>query len=240
MRTYRQLIYLVLDELKLYSDDSSFTEDHILFLLEKYRPFILKQRYSDIKKEISPENYQTICLDLYAYKGIEDIECSKDYVRSVQEIPEVLSIGYTKVHTEDYFDNKTAFISRDRFQYVGYNKYLQNIVYATRGVDNHLFIKSSNPQVYYLEKIKLTAVFSDSLQASELECNQNKECDVYDRNFPIEDALIQPLVTMVVKDLSGTLFRPKDDENNANDDLARLATFIARNAKSDLAKQITE
>ena len=40
MRTYRQLIYLVLDELKLMSDDSSFTEDHIIFLLSKYRAFI--------------------------------------------------------------------------------------------------------------------------------------------------------------------------------------------------------
>ena len=52
MSTYRQLTYMVLDELKLVSDDSHFTKEHIMSLLNWYRLFILKQRYSDIKKQI--------------------------------------------------------------------------------------------------------------------------------------------------------------------------------------------
>ena len=36
MTTYKSLIYLVLDELKLFSDDASYTEDHILYLIDKY------------------------------------------------------------------------------------------------------------------------------------------------------------------------------------------------------------
>ena len=42
MSTYRELVYLVLDELKLVSDDSTFTEDHVVFLLNRYRTFLLK------------------------------------------------------------------------------------------------------------------------------------------------------------------------------------------------------
>ena len=57
MSTYRQLTYLVLDEIKGFSDDFTYTEDHIIFLLDKYRAFILKQRYSDIKKQIPESNY---------------------------------------------------------------------------------------------------------------------------------------------------------------------------------------
>ena len=64
MSTYKHLVYLVLDELKLMSDDSFFTEDHVIFLLNKYRAFLLKQRYSDIRKEIPTSNYQTLCLEL--------------------------------------------------------------------------------------------------------------------------------------------------------------------------------
>ena len=30
MSTYRELVYLCLDEMKLYTDDSLFTEDHII------------------------------------------------------------------------------------------------------------------------------------------------------------------------------------------------------------------
>ena len=44
--TYRQLVYLVLDEIKLISGDSIIHEDYIIFLADKYRPFLLKY-YSD-------------------------------------------------------------------------------------------------------------------------------------------------------------------------------------------------
>ena len=58
MSTYRELIYMVMDKLKLNTDDTYFNEDHIVFLLDKYRNFLLKQdRSSD--SEISESNYQT-------------------------------------------------------------------------------------------------------------------------------------------------------------------------------------
>lgn len=69
MSTYKEIVYSVLDEIKSISDDSLFTEDHVIFLAEKYRTFLLKQRYSDIKKQIPESNYQTICLDLIEVPG---------------------------------------------------------------------------------------------------------------------------------------------------------------------------
>lgn len=50
MATYREIVYMVLDELKINSDDKYFEEEHVMFLMDKYRAFLLKQRYSDIKK----------------------------------------------------------------------------------------------------------------------------------------------------------------------------------------------
>ena len=41
-----EIVYMINDEIKLFSDDSSFTEDHIIFLIEKYRSAILKQEYN--------------------------------------------------------------------------------------------------------------------------------------------------------------------------------------------------
>lgn len=64
MSTYREVIYMVSDEIKASSDDAYFTEEHIMFLLKTYRAFILKQRYADVKKQIPESNYQTICIDL--------------------------------------------------------------------------------------------------------------------------------------------------------------------------------
>lgn len=48
---------MVLDEIKSTSDDAFFNEEHVLFLINNYRNFILKQRYSDIKKPIPESNY---------------------------------------------------------------------------------------------------------------------------------------------------------------------------------------
>jgi hypothetical protein len=42
MSTYREMIHMVLDELKVISDDSHFQEEHVMFLLDKYRGFLLK------------------------------------------------------------------------------------------------------------------------------------------------------------------------------------------------------
>jgi hypothetical protein len=52
-----------------------------------------------------------------------------------------------------------------------------------------------------------------------------------DRQFPIEEALIQPLIQMVVQELGNKLLMPADDVNNASDDLQKLAQYIAQNLK---------
>ena len=41
--TLRELVFMVLDECKIHSDDSYFNEDHVSFLLSKYRAFLLKK-----------------------------------------------------------------------------------------------------------------------------------------------------------------------------------------------------
>lgn len=228
MSTYKELIYMVLDELKLSSDDTQYTEDHIIFLLDKYRAFLLKQKYSDIKKYIPESNYQTICLDLIQVPAIAGGPCEGGtYLRSKEKIPFLIKIGTPRVYPLDYYQGEITYVSRDRMRYVGYNKFLQNIIYCSLGPDNYLYFKSSNPQYLYLEKVKFTGVFQDSTKASDLQCpddDGNIICDVLDRTFPIEDSLIPPLVELIVKELSSSIYRPDDETNNAKDDLANKIT----------------
>lgn len=228
MSTYKELIYTVLDELKLSSDDTQYTEDHIIFLLDKYRAFLLKQKYSDIKKYIPESNYQTICLDLIQVPAIAGGPCEGGtYLRSKEKIPFLIKIGTPRVYPLDYYQGEITYVSRDRMRYVGYNKFLQNIIYCSLGPDNYLYFKSSNPQYLYLEKVKFTGVFQDSTKASDLQCpddNGDIICDILDRTFPIEDSLIPPLVELIVKELSSSIYRPDDETNNAKDDLANKIT----------------
>lgn len=228
MSTYKELVYICLDELKLHSDDAVFTEDHVIFLLNKYRVFLLKQRYSDIKKQIPESNYQTICLDLIEVPAISGEPCEGgSYLRSKEKIPFLMKIGNPKVYPVDYYQGEITYVSRERMRYVGYNKYLKNIIYASLGPDNYLYFKSFNPQYLYLEKARMTGIFEDPQAASELQCsdeNGNIVCDVLDRTFPIEDALIPPMVELVVKELLGAEYRPADETNDAKDNLSDVTS----------------
>lgn len=234
MSTYRQLTYMVLDELKLVSDDSHFQEEHILFLLDKYRVFLLKQRYSDIRKEIPDSNYQTICIDLERTNALNGLPCEgSDYLTSTTKIPHMMQVGKQRISSMDFFQGNITYVNNERFKYVGNNKYLQKQIYGTIAPDGHLYLKSANPQMYYIEKVKVTGIFEDSSKAAELQCseNENTTCDVLDATFPLEESLIPPMIELIVKELSGHAYQPADSENNANDDLDRLASYIARNMK---------
>ena len=238
--SYRELTYLVLDELKLSADDAYFTEEHIIFLLGKYRGLLLKQQYKDVKKEIPESNYQTLCLDLIQVPAITGEPCEGGtYLRSKEKIPFLMSIATPRVYTEDFYQGDITYVSRERMKYVGYNRWLPNIIYASIGPDNYLYLKSFNPQYLYLEKARLTGIFEDPDKASEFECDKSEEsCDILDREFHLEEALIPQVVQLVVKELSSSIYKPKDDENNSSDDLSELATFIRNNVKSNLQKQI--
>ena len=225
---WKEAIYLVIDELKLQSDDATYTEEHIMFLLKNYRTFLLKQRYSDIKKQIPESNYQTICLDLIEVPAISGEPCEGGpYLRSKEKIPFLMKIGNPMIYPIDYYQGDITYVSRERMRYVGYNKYLKNIIYASLGPDNYLYFKSFNPQFLYLEKVRMTGIFEDPKAASELQCpdeNGNIVCDILDREFPIENALIPPLIQLVVEELTKAGYKPEDKENNSDDDLSEVAT----------------
>lgn len=96
----------------------------------------------------------------------------------------------------------------------------------------------------YLNKIIIDGVFEDPEEAEKMQCKcddelqNDNDCDVMDKKFPIEGELIPMLIQSVVKELIGATYRPKDVYNNALDELSDLASFIRRNTKSALTKQI--
>lgn len=125
-------------------------------------------------------------------------------------------------------------------RYVGHNKWLQNIIYASLGPDQYLYFKSSNPQYIYMEKARMIGVFEDAESAAELQCDSegNTSCDVLDTSFPLEEGLVTVLIETAVKFLSGSIYKPKDTDNDASDNLSELASFLRQNLKSPMQKQI--
>lgn len=227
MSTYRELTYMVLDELKGISDDFTYTEDHVIFMLNRYRATLLKQRYgNDPRKDIPQSNFQDLKMNLIPTPAISGVACEGgNYLRTTEKLPDLLGFGVTKVHIGDRLGSEMiALVSRERIKYVGYNKWLKPFGYATIGSDNYLYIKYFNPQTAYLKNLTVSGIFENPEEASELTEEGCCNCDVLDRKFPIEESMVPPLIDAVVRELAGAAYRPKDEDNNAKDDLPTKAS----------------
>lgn len=244
--TVREIVYYLLDSCKIISDDSIINEEHILFLVKKYRSFLLRKELEKDKgaAETSSEfDYQQVCLDLEKVPAMDGSPCSGGYyLRSTQKIPKILEGVLPRVYPSDFYqDIHISFVPRERMRYVGTNKWLRNIIWVSLGADLHLYLRSDNPQFLYLKKLRMLAVFEDFDEASDLLCDNEGEdasCDVLDATFPIRDYLVPSLIELCEKELLGASYRPKDDVNSASDDLSDLASFLRMNMKSGLQKQM--
>ena len=150
-----------------------------------------------------------------------------------------MKIGVQRVYPQNYYLGEITYISRDRMKYVGYNPSLQNIIYASLGPDNHIYLKSSNPQFLNLQKVSFTGIFDDAEAAALLKCNNGEvNCDILDMDFPLEAALVPDVISLVVKELLSAEYRPEDLQNDNQDNLSDISAFIRRNMKSNFAKQM--
>lgn len=234
MTTYRQMVYIVLDLLKEVHDDAYYTEEHVIFLLDKMRSLLLLRKHAAAKRlneEVPDSNYQQLCLNLEPTDILPEACGGEGWLRSTKKVPSLLGIGHTSAYPVNMFaSDKVTFIAPERMPFVGYNKWLKNIIYVAIGPDDYLYVKSINPQFRYLNQMRLRGIFEDSEKASELACEGstgNKECDILDMEFPLEEGLQMPCIEYVVQELSGARFAPQDKTNNAEDGLAKVGSTRA-------------
>lgn len=229
----KEIVYMVLDLAKAAtSDDSYFNEDHVIFLLKKYRSFLIKKEQEKQKAttDIASEfEYQQICLDLEKVPAIDGEPCTGGYyLRTTKKIPKILEDNQPRVYPIDFYQGiNISYVPRDRMRYVGTNKFLQNIIYVSLGPDLHLYLNSSNPQFLYLKKLRMSAVFEDFDEISSYLCDDDGSstaCDVLDEEFPIREYLVPTLMELVVKELTTAKYQPVDDKNNASDDMSKVST----------------
>lgn len=233
-----EVVYYCLDAIKAFSDDAYVNEDHIIFLLGKYRGALLQQ-YHNIKKLIPESNYQTVCLTMEPAKVIS---CTANAIlKSIEEIPGIMTVGTSSILLYNGMESENiVFVPFSRLGFVGHNKWKQNFIYASVGADRHLYLASTNPQAEHLSSIRMKGLFEDFEKAAELECDSegNKSCDIMDKDFPMEVSLIPDLIARVVTDALGILYRSSDTKNNANDDLSDIAAFVRQAMKDKYRKQV--
>ena len=218
------MIYMVRDLLKLSSDDSYITSQHILFMLEKFRAYVLKSKYEDDEASVPDTNKSEITVELelvndnLGYSGIP-------LLRSKEPLPSDMIFDYITVRTNKLTGNPNiVYVPFSRFPYVGNNKYLKNIIYWTIDDDDYILVKSCSPLFEYLREFKIEGVFESPMKVAERECScKGLEINYDDVDFCLEDDLVQLVVQYVMNTFQNSIYKPQDEDNNTNDDLAGTA-----------------
>ena len=247
MTTYREAIYMCNDLLKGMSDDFTYTEEHIAYLLDKFRALLLKQRYgNDPKKHVPYSNYQTLRVSF-------NPETIKEFIKSTNQIPYMLQLGIPRIvsENEDYYNYRFELVSRERLPFVGNSKYTSLINYCAINEDNHILLKNKEsfwenpaiepPELNYVgpKTFNLVGIFENPREViDEISFGESDLDNEWDKNIPIEESLVTALIELVVKELASSVYRPTDDINNNKDDNADMANYIRSNMKSNVVKQL--
>ena len=227
--TYSQVFNIINDELRLLSDDADFNLDHIEFLCSKWRAYLIQTDNLN-KKIISSLGYdsplyQQLCINL-----IETTPSDTSYscdggnvLRSTTKIPERLDDNL-KIDLLNFFKGTNIIYinTPERFKYQGCNKWMKNLIYASVLPDGYLYLKSSNPNFLNLQKIKITAIYQNIDDAKELLCDKTgSTCKYMDSEYPLSEYQLPALIQYVVNELSQSIYKPKDNNNNSNEDLSK-------------------
>jgi len=223
MSTYRQVVYMIFDELKIKVDDSHWEVDHIIFLLNKYRAAILKQRYSGFKRSISATWYQQITIPFNNDSSI---------MKSLKKVPPLVNLYGLELHTsasttstdQQSYKYKITLVSPERFEYVQVNKWLKDIIYCTIAYDNYLYIKMQS--VPGLTQSRPSSITLHALLDNPIDIIGYAEVpigtDPLDVEFPVEESMVGEVITGVLTELGQLKFLPDQEKNNATEDLVQI------------------
>ena len=230
MATFGEICYMILDGLKFRSDDAYYTEEHIIFLASKMRALLIERKHRNTNRTgytpIPDSDFQEICLNLEPAEMLPG-GCGGMWLWSKEKVPSTMSVYSPKVSlVSDLMFTNVTFIAPERMPYVGHNKWLKNIIYASRSTNGHLYLNSANPQFAYIQEARMKAIFDDPEKAAEFSCVEDgevKDCDILNKHFPLEDALIPSCIELVVQELIGSRYAPEDKTNDAKDGLGDAA-----------------
>lgn len=254
--TLREIVYMISDELKLMSDDSSFNEEHIKFLVNKHRVLVLNQQYNKTLDTVHESNFQLIKITLEEFVNNTRYAKKRKYLKSKNIVPHTILRGDKVFPINSAYNYIFTKVNKERMGFIGFNKWLSNIIYWAIS-ESYLYLYSDSESLKYLTesgnkkeepkqepkekpkedyKVYMYGVFEDAEKAFVLEDSTE---DIMDREYPLESGLVPVLIQSVIQELAAKIVQPEDSYNNASDDKANLARYLALNTKSDLAKQLS-
>lgn len=218
--TKRELIYLVFERLNIDTDDSDQTAELISALVDTKRAMLLKQQFSVAHWNMSITSKQEICLNLENVAQIDGMTCFGKILRTKLVLPKSIRVkgkdGPLTVRRADRTSVQLIVVPFERLPFVGYNQFVAQMIYCAEDYDGRLYLVSNQKKHHLMESIKVGDVFENPEEANELDCEKDESIDYWDQEYPLEAAMIDTVVDLIVKDLALTLSIPGDETNDSD------------------------
>lgn len=219
--TKREIIYTVYEKLNILSDDTHITEELVSSLIDTKRAMLLKQQYAKNAWHMPIEIKQELCLDLELVNKISDYSCAGKILSTKVVLPRSIKIkgkeGPLAVRKSDGGEISLSIVAIERVPYLFENRFTQHLTYCAVDFSGKLLLISKDDKHKFLKSIKVTDIFEQPDLAREYACNINTSIEAWDEDYPIEAAMADIAVDLVVKELTRSLGIPGDKVNDATD-----------------------
>ena len=228
MATKRELIFTVMEGLKIQSDDTDVSQELISSLIDAARATTLKQMYGNKDWNLPIELRQEVCIGLAPADSVQGANCLGKILRSTERLPKGISIkggdgALLRVKRYDRQSTQINIVPVERLPMVGHNTFTANMVYAAVDVDRYLYLVSANKKHMFMEAVRVDGVYESPELAAKLKCTsvfgnvKTLECEPWDEEYPLELALQDIVLGVVMKGLATRLQLPEDNINDSED-----------------------
>lgn len=221
---YTEVVYSIRERIRQLADDSDVDNREIIFHVNQQRALFYRNQYNQRNRTVDEEIKQLLRFEM-AQDSIEECGESKNcyIIKSVKPLPATIELHHRNAIFKITSTSKTAvpfsIVSWNEFPYQGLGKYSQNELFATVGPDNHIYIKSSNKLIKFVESILVTAILENPLDIENYTpCPNGETCfDLDSFEYPIKGYAYAYIQDKVVNIFVNKLQVPQDEENDSED-----------------------
>lgn len=224
-----EIIFAIREGLKEYVDDTKYTNDYLMFIVDNKRTKYIRQEYNNIQRNVDEQLVQTIVLPLEEIDSSDmpsKYESEADTTRTIARVPLIVGLDHRtmieRIATVGKFERPINIVSRKRFIYSGSGDYDEDQIFGMIDGDRYLHLKSNKGEERAYEEISLGAVFERPMDQLNYD-SANSTQDIRTFNYPLKKQTADIVILDIIRELANLKVLPTDQENNSADDSTILS-----------------
>lgn len=217
MATQREIIYAIKSILRggLISDDDKISDRQVAFHIDAVRALLLRQQYNK-GQSLSENNLQhLLCMPIQSVDTSFDPNFNLDceVYKTVTPIPKPIEAKgrdlITSIRAPEFGGFTYEFIPYTRLPYARNTRFKRPLAVM---FNSYIYILDAP----YTEQISISGIFEQPNELAEYDDCAGNQCFTWDNVYPVSSHLVDPIIKMVVEELTLSLKVMQDRTNNGN------------------------